>query len=171
MKRTVILLLATSLLNSCSTLRKTIVYSSLSGALAGASTGYLLSPDEESRGANAAVFGIVGAGISALVGYSLYEDDPRNKKLNHLLEKKEPLDPNSLGIDLGQLKIDAKLSQGDVYKSPSKKLPKKLRGKIKEQYIIKYQSKERYVNKGDKTYYIPSFEIYEHAYETLGDEK
>lgn len=155
---------------SCSTMKKTIVYSSLSGGFAGAGTGYLLSPDNESRGANAAVFGIVGAGISALVGYALYEDDPRNQKLNHMLEPKEEIDPNMLGITLGDLRIDANLAPKDKFKSPKKNLPEKLRGKVKEQYIIKYQSEERYLNKGEKTYYIPSFEVYEHAYENLGED-
>ena len=164
------ILVLTFFLISCSTMKKTIVYSALSGAAAGASAGYLLSPDEESRGANAAVFGIVGAGISALVGYALYADDPRNQKLSHMLEPKEEIDPNKLGITLGDLRIDASLAPKDKFSTPKKELPEKLKGKIKEQYIIKYQSKERYLNKGDKTYYIPSFEVYEHAYETIGGE-
>jgi hypothetical protein len=155
---------------SCSTMKKTLVYSSLAGGMMGATSGYVLSPDQESRGANAAVFGIVGAGISALVGYAMYEDDPRNQKLNHLLEPKKPLDPNQIDINLGDLKIDAKLKPEGIYKTPKKELPEKLKGKVKEQYLIKYQSKERYVNKGEKTYYIPSFEVYEHAYEKLGEE-
>lgn len=155
---------------SCSTMRKTLIYSSLSGAALGASAGYALSPDSESRGANAAVFGVVGAGLTALVGYALYEDDPRNKKLKHMLEPAKEVNPNELGIDLGGVNIEAQLSRGDIYKTPTKDLPEKLKGKIKEQYIIKYQSKERYLNKGSKTYYVPSFDIYEHAYDELGGE-
>ena len=47
----------------------------------------------------------------------------------------------------------------------------KLKGKVKKQYVIKYQSKERYLNKGNKTFYIPPFQIYEHSYESLEGDK
>ena len=157
------------LLSSCSTMKKTLIYSSLSGATLGASAGYALSPDDESRGANALVFGVVGAGLTALAGYALYENDPRNKKLKHMLEKKK-LNPNEIEIDLGGINIDADLKKSDVFSSPVKALPEALKGKVKEQFIIKYESKERYVNKDNKTYYIPSFEVYEHAYDNLGGE-
>ncbi len=167
MKRalTTTVLLALSI--SCSTLKKTITYSSLSGGMAGASAGLLLSPDKESRGVNAAIFGLIGAGIAALAGYSLYEDDPRNKKLNHMLDEKEVLGEDTLGLDLDDLKIEANLNKEEAYETPVKDLPKELKGKVKKQYVIKYQSKERYINKGNKTFYIPSFQIYEHSYEDL----
>ena len=167
MKRTLVTALLLALLVSCSTLKKTITYSSLNGGMAGASAGLLLSPDKESRGVNAAIFGLIGAGIAALAGYSLYEDDPRNKKLNHMLDEKEVLGENTLGLDLDDLKIEANLNKEEAYETPVKDLPKELKGKVKKQYVIKYQSKERYINKGNKTFYIPSFQIYEHSYEDL----
>lgn len=167
MKRTLTTIVLLTLLASCSTLKKTITYSSLSGGMAGASAGLLLSPDKESRGVNAAIFGLIGAGIAALASYSLYEDDPRNKKLNHMLDEKEVLGENTLGLDLDDLKIEANLNKEEAYETPVKDLPKELKGKVKKQYVIKYQSKERYINKGNKTFYIPSFQIYEHSYEDL----
>ncbi len=171
MKNLISIIFIVSLLSSCSTMKKTITYSSLSGALAGASGGYLLSPDKQSRGVNAALFGLVGAGIAALAGYSMYEDDPRNKKLSHMLEEPIPLGPNTLGLDLDDLKIEASLSKEEAYKTPLKDLPEELKGKVKKQYVIKYQSKERYLNKGNKTFYIPPFQIYEHSYESLEGDK
>ena len=173
MKRSLLIIVgACFLLSSCSSMKKTILYSSLSGGLAGAASGYALSPDKESRGANAAIFGVLGAGLTALIGYALFEDDPRNQKLNHMLEDKSSSNPNSLGLDLGDLKIEANLSNEGVYKTPTMDLPKELKGKIKKQYVIKYESKERYLHKGSKTYYIPSFKIFEHAYdEILGDKE
>lgn len=158
-------------LSSCSSMKKTIIYSSLSGGLAGAAAGYTLSPDKESQGANAAIFGVLGAGLSALIGYALFEDDPRNQKLNHLLEDNKDLNPNSLGLDLGNLKIEANLTNEGLYKTPSIELPDELKGKIKKQYVIKYESKERYLHKGSKTYYVPSFKIFEHAYDDVLGEK
>ena len=153
-------------LMSCSTLKKTLIYGGLSGGIAGAAGGYALSPDEESRPANAAIFGLLGAGLAAILGYSMYSDDPRNQKLNHMLMPKK-LKDNEMEIDLGGIKIDASLEKKGSFKTPRKELPEKLKGKVKEQFIIKYESKERYVNKGNKTFYVPSFEIYEHAYKNL----
>ena len=54
---------------SCSTLKKSITYSALTGAVAGGSSGYVLSPDKESRSANSLVFGLVGAAIMGTAGY------------------------------------------------------------------------------------------------------
>jgi hypothetical protein len=171
-EKLVIIAMLCLFLSSCSSMKKTIIYSSLSGGLAGATAGYALSPDKESQGANAAIFGVVGAGLSALIGYALFEDDPRNQKLNHMLEERKNLNPNSLGLDLGDLKIEANLSKEGVYKTPTMELPDELKGKVKKQYVIKYESKERYLHKGSKTYYIPSFKIFEHAYdEALGEKE
>ncbi len=72
---------------SCSTMKKTLIYSSLAGGVTGATAGAILSPDVKSRGANAAVFGLLGAGLAALAGHALYKDDPRNYKLDQMLSR------------------------------------------------------------------------------------
>jgi len=151
-------------------MKKTIVYSSLVGGMAGATAGALLSPDKASQGANAAVFGLIGAGLATLTGYALYQDDPRNYKLkNMLLPEGKPVNPNEVDIGLGNIRIQANLEKQEGYQVPLKDLPEALKGKVKKQYLIKYQSKERYVKNGNKTFYIPAFEIYEHSYdEKLG---
>ncbi len=161
----VLILLVTT---SCSSMKKTLIYSSLAGGMTAATAGAMLSPNKESKGANAALFGVLGAGIAALAGYALYKDDLRNYKLkNMLIPPKTPLsemNPNGLEIGLGNLKIDANLNKQEAYKVPVKNLPEKLKGKVNKQYLIKYQSKERYVKKGVKTFYIPAFDVYEHTY-------
>lgn len=151
-------------LSGCSTIKKTIIYSSLAGGMTGAAAGALLSPDKKSRGANAAVFGLIGAGIAALAGYALYQDDPRNYKLKNMLRDEKELNPSGIEIGLGDIKIDANLEKKEAHKVPVTELPEQLRGKVNQQYLIKYQSKERYVRKGNKTFYIPAFEVFEHAY-------
>ncbi len=151
-------------LSGCSSMKKTIIYSSILGGMTGATAGALLSPDEKSRGANAAVFGLIGAGVAAMAGYALYKDDPRNYKLKNMLRDQKELNPNEIEIGLGDIKIDASLEKKEAYRVPVTKLPEKLRGKVNQQYLIKYQSKERYVRKGNKTFYIPAFEVFEHAY-------
>lgn len=165
--KNILVLFICLLLSSCSSLKKSIIYSSLAGGMTGATAGVLLSPDKESRGANAAVFGLLGAGIAAIVGYSLYQDDPRNYKLQNMLmddEKKEVINPSQLEIGIGDLKIDANMQKQEAYEVPVKDLPEKLKGKVNKQFLIKYQSKERYIKNGSKTFYIPAFDIYEHAY-------
>jgi hypothetical protein len=162
---TILILLITT---SCSSMKKTLIYSSLAGGMTAATAGVMLSPNKESKGANAALFGVLGAGVAALAGYALYKDDPRNYKLkNMLIPPKTPIseiNPNGLEIGLGNLKIDANLSKQEAYKVPVRNLPEKLKGKVNKQYLIKYQSKERYVKKGAKTFYIPAFDVYEHTY-------
>lgn len=158
---------------SCSSLKKTIIYSSLAGGMTGAVSGSVLSPEKESRGANALVFGLVGAGIAGLAGYALYQDDPRNYQLQNMLrdEKKREMeeDPNLVPINLDNLTIGATLDKKEAYEVPLKKIPKELQGKVNKQILIKYQSKERYIKKGNKTYYVPPFNIYEHGYSDTPD--
>jgi len=141
-----------------------MIYSSMAGGVAGVAGGVMLSPNKESQGANAAIFGLIGAGVAVLTGYALYQEDPRNQKLKPMLDM-EPDDPNKVDLDLDGINIEANLNQSEKYLSPKIKLPKELEGKVKQQYLIKYQAKERYINKGNKTYYIPPFQIYEHAYD------
>jgi len=160
------------ILQSCSSMKKTILYSTLTGAVVGGASGYALSPDKESQGANTAVFGLIGGVVTGLIGYVLFKDDPRNKKLNHmLLDKDKKIDPNKIDIGFNNFNINADLKKQEAYKVPVKNLPPKLRGKVKQQFVIKYTSKERYVQKGEKTFYIPAFEVYEHSYDQLGKSK
>lgn len=152
-------------ISSCSTMKKTLIYSSLAGGATGAIAGTIFSPNKESKGANGVVFGLLGAGVAALTGHALYKDDPRNYKLDQMLiDKKKQFNEDEIEIGLGNLSIDANLNKKETYQVPVKDLPEKLRGKVNKQFLIKYQSKERYVKKGSKTFYIPAFDVYEHSY-------
>jgi len=157
-------------LQSCSSMKKTIIYSTLTGAVVGGASGFVLSPNTESRGANTAVFGLIGGVVTGLVGYALYKADPRNNKLNHMLLDNK-VDPNKIDIGFNNFNIKADLKKQEAYKIPLKNLPPKLKGKVKQQFVIKYTSKERYVQKGDKTFYIPAFDVYENSYDQLGKSK
>ena len=72
-------------LSSCSTLKRTLTYSALDGGTAGAGTGVLISPNRTSDVPNAVLFGAIGAGLSVLIAYLVYGDDPRNYRLNNML--------------------------------------------------------------------------------------
>ena len=153
---------------SCSTLKRTLTYSALGGAVVGGSLGAALSPSKNDRKANAVVFGFVGAAGAAIVGYSLYKDDPRNYKLKNMLMPPSDTASN-VELNLGPLKIDAKLTQNEVYEVPLKELPEKLKGKVNKQYLIQYESKERYIKNGAKTYFVPNFSVYEYTYGDMPD--
>ena len=147
------------ILGACSTLKKTVIYSALSGGIAGAATGAMLSPNRESIKGNGIIFGILGAGIAAGIGRALYKDDPRNYKLKHMLLGKREIE-----IPLGETSFNAKLNSRAIYPVPLMKLPKGLKGKVGKQYLIKHRSKERVIKKDGKTLIVPAFDVYEHSY-------
>ena len=146
---------------SCSTLRKTILYSALSGGMAGAATGKALSPNKSSNGGNMAFFALGGAAIAAGIGYALYQDDPRNYKLKHMLLGK------NLNLEVGDLEVNAELDQKKIYHVPIIPLPEKLKEKVGKQYLIKHRAREQFIKKGKKTFYIPSFNVFEHSYSEI----
>ena len=163
MKATLSVLLLPPLLLSCSNLRRTLIYSSMAGGIAGAATGVVISPNKKSRPVNMIVYGALGASLAALTGYRLYEDDPRNRPLSPMLD----LNPGPMGkleIESDKLRISAAVTPTNIYKVPVMKLPPALEGKVGKQYLIKYRSKERYIRQNGKTWYIPDFEFYQYAY-------
>ena len=150
-------------LMGCSSFKRTMIYSSLAGGIAGSATGVVVSPNKSSRPANMAVHGALGASLAALAGYWLYRDDPRNQSLAPMLDLKlEP--PRNLEIESDKMKINASMMPKKIYRVPVMKLPPALAGKVGRQYLIKYRVKERYIRQGGKTWYIPEFEIYEYSY-------
>ena len=152
-----------SFLSSCSSLKRTLVYSSIAGGTAGIATGVVVSPNRKSRPANMIVYGALGASLAALTGYWIYRDDPRNTPLTPMLDLK-PEPTGKLEIESDKFRISAAVNPEGIYKVPVMKLPPALAGKVGRQYLIKYRSKERYIRQNGKTWYIPDFEIYRYAY-------
>jgi len=69
LRSTICLVLIVSLTPACATIGSNRTYDlALGGAAAGAAGGALLSPNDESRGLNALVFGLTGALVGGLVG-------------------------------------------------------------------------------------------------------
>lgn len=158
------------ILTSCSSHKRTLIYSSLAGGLTGAMAGSALSPDAYSRPYNAAVFGGVGVVAGALVGHLLYQDDPRNKKLdNILLDDEQKLNHSRKNEDeklaVGPVAIEMNFSPKERSDIPQVDLPDKLKDKVAKPYLIKHTSPETYLEKDGHTYYIPPVEIYEHTTE------
>ena len=160
--RRILVMVLLLLVASCSTLRKTIIYSALSGGVAGATTGKASSPNRASDGGNVVLFGLGGAAIAAGIGYALYRDDPRNYKLKHMLLGK------NLDLEVGDLEVHANLDQQKTYHVPLIPLPEKLKEKVGKQYLIEHRAREQFIKKGKKTFYIPSFNVFEHSYSEIG---
>ena len=143
---------------SCSSMKKTLIYSSLAGGLSGAVSGAILAPNKESVGGNALILGATGAAVAAGLGYLLYKDDPRNQKLNQMLFGE------NLDINLGNFQVATELERKANYQVPTIPLPKALKDKVPKQYLIKYKSKDQVINQGAKTFYVPSFNVFEHSF-------
>ena len=119
-------------------------------------TGVAVSPNRESDRGNALIFGALGAALAAGTSYVLYQDDPRNYKLDHMLMGK---------INLNDAELPVEMDKKGVHPVPVMKMPKKLQDKVVRQHLIKHKSREQFIQKGESTYYIPSFDIFEHSYE------
>jgi hypothetical protein len=165
-----ILLIITFLMVSCSTYKKTIMYSALSGGVAGGMAGAALSPDSYSRPHNTVIFATVGAVTAGLIGHLLYNEDPRNKKFDNLtLDDEEKLKwekKNSEELNVGPVNINLELDNKEKYKIPESNLPDNLKDKVSKPYVIRHTSPEKVIkNKDGHTLYIPSFDVYEHTME------
>lgn len=164
------LILLSALLVSCSTLKKTMVTSALIGGVVGGVGGSVFSPDKESRDKNAFLFSLVGAGIATLGGYLLHEgtnDQEVRKTMIMEPEKNKIQDVPLLDFspELKDLKPEINIKAVKKYEVPQEQLPQELKGKVKKQYIMEYQSEPRTIQVGNKTIQIDSFKAWEVSYE------
>lgn len=152
-------------LSSCSTLKKTLIYSAAGGAVVGGATGRALSPDKESNNFNTALGALTGALTSALFGYYFWSD--ANPELE--LKTPAPLKSKQLPIlddpmlDLGSIGIPQNLEPlgSKKYIPVNGKAPKEINQETKRPYYRVYQTQKRKIEKGNKVYVVPSYKIYE----------
>lgn len=161
MKRSLVLVL-TFFLTSCSSLNKTLVYSSMTGAIIGGITGKMLSPDKESNGFNTGLGIATGALVGAGVGYLFFKEDPDNRPLKTMLDpidnSKTKFIPHDIGFPINE----------KVYrvKPDTSNIPDHLKDKIKDQIIIEKEFPSR-VEQGDsgKSIYFEKQTVIEYDYE------
>lgn len=164
------LILLSLLLVSCSTLKKTMISSALVGGVIGGVGGNVFSPDRESRDKNAFMFSLVGAGIGILGGYLLHEgsnDQEVRKTMIMEPERNKIQDVPLLDFspELKDIKPEINIKAVKKYEVPQEQLPAELKGKVKKQYIMEYQSEPRTIQVGKKTIQIDSFKAWEATYE------
>ncbi len=156
------------ILTSCSTLKKTIVVSSLVGASIGATGGFVFSPDKDSTNKNAYLFGVAGGLVGAGIAYLL--DDSRAKQMTPMILEDQPKQQEKLPLfdfapDLKDIRPEVNFQPIKKYEVPLEKLPPELEGKVKKQFLIEYQSEPRTIEINNKTIEIGPFKAWEHIYE------
>jgi len=168
MKRISFFILMLSI-TSCSTLKKTLVYSASSGALVGGFVGRSVSPDKESDNFNTALGSLIGAGIVAGASYFLYKEARPDLKLEQTpLREEVKLQPiQDKTLSLGALRIAPPMEPISEKRmlELSKDTPKEVLRTAKKQYYRKHKTKEMIVEEDGKTFKIPAFEVIENGVE------
>ncbi len=164
------LLLIVMFSTGCSTLKKTIITTSFTGAAIGGAGGAIFSPNRDSVSKNAFIFSLLGAGIGALGGYLMHDRPISQKKLKNMLLDDEKKIPQEIPLfdfseELKKLKPKVTFKPVKKYQVPLKKLPKELQGKVKKQFIMEYQSEAQTIKIGNRTFQISPFKAWEHIYE------
>lgn len=148
---------------SCSSLKKSLIYGGLAGTAIGATAGNALSPDAESRIPNMAVWGSLGLILGAGLGYFFYTDDPENQELPSMIL------PNNEKQTLQGGKMNETLvlpSSSKKYEVESGPLPDHLKNKVKRPFIIEHEIPERVEElKNGKTITIESHKAWEVSFE------
>jgi hypothetical protein len=175
MRTNTILFLLSMLLSGCSSLRGTLITGSLLGGSFGAMSGVVFSPNQESKPGNALIFGAIGAGLGALIGHYFYTNDPENRDLKQMLYEKD-LKGNGenrskdVGLfdfapELKNIKPDVSFKPVKKYDVPLEKLPENLKGKVKKQYLLEYETEGKTIQYEGRTIEIAPFKAWEHVYE------
>jgi len=155
--------------SSCATLKKSMITSGLSLGFAGATGGYIFSPTKEDQSKNAFVFGLLGAFVGVGASYLLYDKPLNQKQLNPMIidkeKRKESINLFNFSPDLKNLSTKIDFKPVDKYEVPIKKLPPKLVGKVKKQYLIEYKSPPKTIQYKGRTIAIDGFKAWEHVYE------
>lgn len=157
-------------LTSCSSLNKSMLYSSLGAATLGGFAGSALSPNKESRMSNAVLFGSIGAVGGALLGRYFFNENPENQKMPSMILD----EPNE---DSRHLELIPKGSAGNLspitinatpikkYDLPLAPMPEELKAKAKKQYAIEYLVEGKVIEQGNSSFYIKPTTVIEYKVE------
>lgn len=151
-------------LSSCSSLKKSMIYSGLSFGAVGGLAGASLSPDKYSKPHNAAIWGGVGAILGAGLAYMFWNDDPENNALKPMIIPGQKIDEGNLESSK-QIVIP---EQSSRYKlnDLGVEVPSHIKEKLPKAYVIEHVIPERTekLNNG-KSISIESHKAYEVSFE------
>ena len=161
MKKTILVVVSSFSLASCSSLDKSMIYSGLAGAIVGGFIGRYASPDRESDKLNIMLGSTIGAATGAGVGAYFFKQDPDNRSMKTMLTANGK-QGNSKDFDIG-IPINEKFY---TISPDTSKVPDRLKDKVKKQIIIEKTIPERMVSgEGGKTTVIPETKIIEFDYQ------
>jgi hypothetical protein len=165
MKHLNILIIGT-LLCSCATRKKTIIYSAIASSMVGALVGKAVSPNEDSNSVNIAGGMIVGAVVGGVYGDSVYKDRHPDVEMKEIpLNLKYPSNPrkNRSEINLSNIGIPAYMPEiDDSSKKSYVKVDKAHEGIVQRQYVVEHLVRERSIITPDgKKYIYPKMKILE----------
>jgi hypothetical protein len=151
------------LLGSCSSIKKSFVYGGLAGGSIGVIAGNVLSPNQESKAPNMAVWGSVGALIGAGLSYYFYKDDPENRELPNMILPSTDKVVNLNGKINNTIILPADSKKYQIETSP---LPDHLKGKVQKPFIIEHEIPEQVQSlKNGKSITIEAHKAWEVTYE------
>ena len=164
------LLVILLLFTGCSTLKRTMITSALTAGTIGGVGGAIFSPNKESVRGNTYIFSLLGAGIGALGAYLMHDKPHDQKQLKNMLLDEEKLKKQEIPLfdfspELKNIKPNITFKPVKKYQVPLQKLPDALKGKVKKQYILEYESDARTIKIGNRTIQISPFKAWENVYE------
>lgn len=149
---------------SCSTMKKSIIYPAIAGAVIGGIIGKELSPNKESNAFNAGLGGVAGATVGAGIGYMFYKEanpdlDLKDSPIRE--QEIEPIRENGYVNDKFVI-LPTLVPVGDKqYINLPTDIPQEVQDTTKKQYYRKYQVQNYTFEKDGKNYKVPDFEIIE----------
>jgi hypothetical protein len=163
-----LLMLMLFLMESCSTLKRSMGAGAIVGGLVGGAGGAVFSPNRESVDQNAYLFSLLGAAAGVGVAY-LMQEKPKEEVKHMLIDREVETHQNvplfDFSPELAQIRPEVNFKPVKRYEVPLEKLPTELEGKVKKQFIIEYESEARTLQIDNRTIQISPFKAWEHIYE------
>lgn len=158
-----ILLVGIILLSSCSSLKKSMIYSGATFGTAGAFAGIALSPDSYSKPHNAAIMGGLGALLGAGLAYYFWKDDPENKNLPSMIL---PTGEKTQSVGREDQIIIPRNSNKYQLRDLGVEVPENIKSKLPKAYVIEHVIPERVQKLNDgKSIVVDEHNAYEVSFE------
>lgn len=162
--KTILLCLTISSCSSTS-LKKTIIYSSIAGCTAGGAGGFALSPEgDRNKKVNTALFCGVGALIAGGAGYLLFKDNPSNQHLEKRIVPPSKARESSALYEVESSKnvisINSKIGDMKALRVTDEEIPESLRARLPKNRVIVKEVQEQRIQKNGETIIIDPHKMY-----------